>query len=61
MAPASLGYFTAISHLPSAVAKVDAGFDLFSKSGLDAKLTYKGRIAQGYWAHAIVGRLTYNF
>ena len=61
LAPARTGRFTAISELPATAARLDVGLDVFSRDGVEMKLTYNANLAAGYSAQTIVGRLTYHF
>jgi hypothetical protein len=55
------GRITTTSRLPNAVAKVNAGFNLFTVGGVEAKVTYSAQVAPGYSSQAVMGRLGYTF
>ncbi len=61
LASANAATFIATSKLPDAVAKLNAGFVLFSVLGIEGKLTSSAALAPGYSAQSFTGRLAYQF
>ncbi|HWZ64866.1 MAG TPA: hypothetical protein VNX02_17745 [Steroidobacteraceae bacterium] len=60
-APAGTGTFGIDSRLPSVVAKVKAGVDVYARDRLDVKISYGADLASGFVSQSALAKVTYTF
>ncbi len=56
-----IGTFPVTAKLPSAVAKVKAGVDVYAGGGFDVRLLYSADVAPGFLSQSAIARLSYHF